>query len=273
MVTKWSHDVLVVPRRIRAPTIYARSVRRVSGAVELLDGDLDPATLRGNLRDLARVNRWLGGVDLSWRALRPVLPKDEAASLLDVGTGAADIPLALLERARRSGLGLRVVATDVRSEIVALARDAADAADAANTAEVVAPGRRSVEIKLGSADRIDEDDASFDFVHASLVLHHLEPGPAVSLLREMGRVARRAVIINDLDRGPHWWLGAWLLAHLATTNRYTRHDAPLSVRRAYRPSEVAAMGAQAGLNETHRCRSTPAYRYVIVLARDGGTDA
>ena len=28
------------------------------------------------------------------------------------------------------------------------------------------------------------------------------------------------------------WLGAWLIGHLLTGNRYTRHDAPLSVRRA-----------------------------------------
>lgn len=243
-------------------------MRRVAAAVELLDGDLDLATLRGNLRDLARVNRWLGGADLSWRAVRPLLSTGEETSLLDVGTGGADIPLALLERARSSALSLRVVATDVRPEIVAVAREAANATAGLASSR----GQRSLAVELGSVDRIDQDDASFDIVHASLVLHHLEPDPCVSLLREMGRVARRAVIINDLDRGPHWWIGAWLLAHLATANRYTRNDAPLSVRRAYRPSEVKAMGARAGLGETAQYRSTPGYRYAIVMARVGADD-
>ena len=64
------------------------------------------------------------------------------------------------------------------------------------------------------------------------------------LLREMGRVARLGVVINDLDRSRIGWLGAWLIGHLLTRNRLTRHDAPLSVRRAYRPTEVVAIAAR-----------------------------
>jgi ubiquinone/menaquinone biosynthesis C-methylase UbiE len=228
--------------------------------VELLDGDLDPATLGGNLRDLARVNHWLGGSDLSWGALRPHLSPTEEISVLDVGTGAADIPIALLERAHKSGLGLRVVATDVRTEIVALGGE-----EAARHVGLV--------VRLGSADRIDEGDASFDVVHASLVMHHLEPAAAIGLLREMGRVARQAVIVNDLDRGLVWWLGAWLLAHVATRNRYTRHDAPLSVRRAYTPDEVTEMARVVGLRETARYRALPGYRYALAFEVGSGPHA
>ena len=91
-----------------------------------------------------------------------------------------------------------------------------------------------LEIRLAPGDHLDADDASFDVVHSSMVLHHLEPAAAVGLLAEMRRVARRAVIVNDLDRGRHWWLLARLLVAVTTRNEYTRHDAPLSVRRAYR---------------------------------------
>ena len=41
-------------------------------------------------------------------------------------------------------------------------------------------------------------DASFDVAHASLVLHHLEPADVVALLREMNRVSRRGIVVNDL---------------------------------------------------------------------------
>lgn len=237
--------------------VRLQRVKRLDGAAELLDGPLDPDILDANLRDLARVNRWLGGVDLSWRSVQPLLAATQDASsirLLDVGTGAADIPLALAGRAAAKGASMEIVATDVRPEIVELA-----------TARAEEAGLRSVQVKLGAHHRIDEPDRSFDVVHASMVLHHLEPSAAVKLLREMARVAARAVIVNDLDRSERWLLGAHLLAAFTTRNRYTRNDGPLSVRRAYRPNEMAQLAVRAGLVEEARYQTRPAYRYAIAF--------
>ena len=73
---------------------------RRTDAVELLDGPLDdPAALVGNLRDLRRVNRWLDGVTLSAGAIDALAAHRHEVTLIDVGTGGADIPLALLARA------------------------------------------------------------------------------------------------------------------------------------------------------------------------------
>ncbi|MGI8533300.1 MAG: hypothetical protein ACR2LP_00270, partial [Candidatus Limnocylindrales bacterium] len=84
-------------------------MRRLTDQSELLDGPLEYGTLVGNMRDLVRINRWLGGIALSRRALvtlvtgaqgRPAARCDcrhRALRLLDVGTGAADIPMALLD--------------------------------------------------------------------------------------------------------------------------------------------------------------------------------
>ena len=80
--------------------------RRID-AVELLDGPLDdPATLVGNLRDLRRINRWLGGVRLSADAIDALAAHREQLTVLDVGTGGADIPVALLARAEKRARGL-----------------------------------------------------------------------------------------------------------------------------------------------------------------------
>lgn len=232
-------------------------MERSEDARELLDGPLEPDLLAGNLRDLSRVNRWLGGAALSWRALRTVLadlPTCDAVSLLDVGTGAADIPRELVRRAAGIGCRLEVEATDVRPEIVSAAR------------ELVA-GVGAVNVSLVGDSELDHPDASFDVVHCSLVLHHLDPEPAGRLLAEMARVARRAVIVNDLDRAWRWWLAAWLMSHLATANPYTRHDAPLSVRRAYRPPEVATLAAEAGLREIARFGAFGGHRYAFVFGK------
>jgi ubiquinone/menaquinone biosynthesis C-methylase UbiE len=220
-----------------------------------MDGPLDAETLAGNLRDLERINRLLGGRALSWRAVEAVaheLPGRQL-TMLDVGTGAADIPRHLLARAQSAGIGLSVRATDVRPEILEHARRNGEPDP-------------DLQLELGDVDGLSHQADSFDIVHASLVLHHLEPPEASRMLAEMGRVARRAVVINDLDRAQRWWLGAWLLSRLMTGNRYTRHDAPLSVRRAYTADELSALGAAAGLREKRRLRDRLGHRYALILA-------
>jgi ubiquinone/menaquinone biosynthesis C-methylase UbiE len=230
-------------------------MERLTDAVELLDGPLDdPVALADNLRDLRRINRWLGGVALSARAIDALAGDRPELTLIDVGTGGADIPLALLRRAGRpGGRHLTVTAIDSRPEILA-------AAATADPAIVTTDG---LELHVGDGRALPFPDRSFDIAHASLVLHHLRPEAAVELIREMARVARLGVVVNDLHRGRLGWLGAWLLGHLLTGNRYTRHDAPLSVRRAYLAAEVSALLREADLSPIRTFRGAFGQRYAI----------
>ncbi len=234
---------------------------RLAHAAELLDGPLDdPATLAGNLRDLVRVNRWLGGVAVSRRVLDGLVGREAdrgaTISLLDVGTGAADIPVALLADWQRRGRRLDITAVDHRREVIDAARAALPTlADTARLTLEVADGRA-----------LPYPDGAFDVAHCSLVLHHLDEREAVTLLRELARVSRRGVIVNDVARGRRFWAVAWLLAHVATRNRYTRHDAPLSVRRAWTQAEGRALLAVAGLRPHVEARTFQGYRWAIGAA-------
>ena len=229
-------------------------MERRTDAVELLDGPLnDPVTLAANLRDLRRVNRWLGGVRLSADAIDALAAHRQTLSVLDVGTGGADIPLALLARATTRGRGLTIVGLDSRPEILA-------AAALANPGLATADG---LELHVGDGRSLPYPDRSFDVAHVSLVTHHLSPEATVGLLREMARVARLGVVVNDLDRGWPGFIGAWLIGHLLTTNRYTRHDAPLSVQRAYRANEMVSMLRESGLTPVRTLRAAYGQRYAI----------
>jgi SAM-dependent methyltransferase len=219
--------------------------------VELLDGALDdPSTLVGNLRDLRRWNRMLGGVRLSRLAVERLIASqagsrdgDDSAdgemSLLDVGTGAADIPVALLADARRRGNRLRIVAIDSRPEVIA-------------AAAVARPGIahcRGLLLDVGDGSTLPYPDDAFD--------------DAVALLREMARVARFGIVVNDLARGRLAWLGAAAISTLFSANRYTRYDAPLSVRRAYTLAEVGGLLADAGLRPVAEIGGFFGHRFAI----------
>jgi SAM-dependent methyltransferase len=204
-----------------------------------MDGPLDDAeALRGNLRDLRRVNRFLGGSWISRMAVETLLDGGSGPhSILDVGTGAADIPATMLRLAPLRGLDLRIVALDSRPEILAAARALDPSLD----------DRRDLQFATADGRALPYPDRSFDIVHSSMVVHHLEPREAVAFLREAKRVARTGIVVNDLVRGRPQLAGAWLLSRLFTRNRLTRNDGPLSVRRAYTRVEVKALLASAGL--------------------------
>ena len=69
------------------------------------------------------------------------------------------------------------------------------------------------------------------------------------------------------SRNLHTWLGAWLVGHLLTRNRYTRRDAPLSVRRAYTPAEMRELLARAGLRSVGQFGGFVGHRYAIAAIR------
>ena len=238
-----------------APLGYAAAMRRLAGASELLDGPLDdPAVLRGNLRDLARINRWFGGTRASRRALDRLLGRRTVPhTLLDVGTGAADIPLALIAEGVRRGRPLRVIGVDSRPEVI-------EAALALDPGLAMAEG---LELSVSDGRSLPWPDGAFDVVHCSLLVHHLEPRDAIAFLREAARVARLGVVVNDLVRARRHLLAARVVLPLMTRNRYTLSDGPMSVQRAYTRVELRALLAAADLRPVAEARAILGHRVAI----------
>jgi SAM-dependent methyltransferase len=223
-------------------------------AVELLDGArLDGRALAGNLRDLRRANRCLGGLAVLrrhlWRAIA-ALPAEAPVRVLDVGTGAADVPLALAAWARRQGRQARVVGLDHHTQVVEYAAQQAR-------------GESAVRLVRGDARALPFPDAAFDYAVCALTLHHLAPDDAVTALAALARVARRGIVVTDLERGWPAYAATWLWSHACTANPLTRHDGPLSVLRAYTAAELRALAAAAGLPAARVCRE-PFFRLALV---------
>jgi SAM-dependent methyltransferase len=223
-------------------------LRSRSSAPELLDGErLDPTALRLNLREMAMLNRLPGGVGASLSAVTALLDGRPDAAVLDVGAGSGDFARRL--RRRHSA---RVLVADHHEQVLAIA-----ARNLAHTDGVTLLRADARELPLA--------DASVDVAHASLVLHHFDPPDAVVALREMRRVARCGVVVNDLRRGrvPYLVTAATVLA--LARGAYTRHDGLLSARRAYTLAELDDLAAEAGLRLVARSgallpRVTTVYR-------------
>jgi ubiquinone/menaquinone biosynthesis C-methylase UbiE len=205
--------------------------------LEMLDGDPLPGALPGNLREIRRINRGLGWTAVTRRLIERA--RREAGltcttwSYLDVATGSADLPLAVLREARRRGQAVDVHALDaspaVLREAKSYLRDA------------------PVTLHLGDARALPFEDRAFDIVSCVLALHHFPRDEAVAVLGEIARVTRHAWLVMDISRGFLAYLGALSLRPLLR-NPMTRHDAPASVLRAYTVAELDGMLREAGLS-------------------------
>jgi ubiquinone/menaquinone biosynthesis C-methylase UbiE len=201
---------------------------------ELLD-EADPHEAEQNLRDIIRLNRDFGGHAIIRELVKSVAEPEEVFSMLDVGAASGD------------------TAVLIRAEYP--------------NATVVSFDRNAVNFRLAPQPKVRGDafqlpfaDKSFDFVFCSLFLHHFGDEQVVELLSAFGRVARKAVLISDLERHllSYWFLPAtkWIYKW----HWMTIHDGTISIRAAFTGEELRALAERAGLSNMRVSIHRPAYR-------------
>lgn len=190
--------------------------------IEILDDPNVAAPVRHRAQaDIARSNRVLGGLRAAIAEIRRTIAGDDGApTLLDVGTGLADVPKRAAAAAAQMGVALTTIGVDDELSLVAAARDCV-------TFGVCASGFA-----------LPFRDHSIDIVLCSQVLHHFDWADAERLLRELNRVANRAVIVSDLRRSWIAAAGFWLVAVLVRFHPVTRHDGVISVLRGFTAEDL-----------------------------------
>lgn len=211
---------------------------------ELLD-HATPDEARRNLADLVRINRHFGGHSVLRRTLAAVADPHDRFTLLDVGAASGDAarliqqlyPLASITNLDYSRVNL----------------------SAAPPPKVV-----------GDAFNLPFLSGAFDYVLCSLFLHHFTENRAALLLRAFYALARRALLVCDLERHilPYCFLPATKL--LFGWQRITLHDGPISVRASFRPDEIARLLKSAGIEGAEVNVHRPAFR-IAVIARKPAT--
>lgn len=210
-----------------------------------------------SLSDLRRINRFLGGKRVVLRALSSCLngASADGVSLLDVGTGSGDIPMAAAAYCRARGLEPFVAAVDISERNLRVSRTRLSL---------------GTDVHLVQANSLTLPFAprSFDFVTASLFLHHFRDDDVVRLLSDFGRIARRAVIINDLIRNLVPYYFTRIAGPILASSFLTRNDAPVSVLRGFTTGEMNDLASRAGLRNRVIKRLFP-YRLSLVADVSG----
>ena len=205
------------------------------------DAGADPAQLDRSLRFIRAVNRRLGGVSAVMGPLRRWLAGragGETVRIIDIGTGSADIPLAITRWGAAAGRPVHVTAVDSNPVTLGLARRHVGEAG-------------GIELVQGDALRLvgtgpgQFEPGSFDYAHAGMFLHHLDDIEVMTVLRIMERLTTHGMIWNDLVRGPVEKLAVRLL--VLGRPAMVRHDAVVSVAVGFTRREALDLAARVGL--------------------------
>lgn len=215
---------------------------------ELMDsGKVTAAELSEALDFLSASNTFLGG----WAVMRerlevwsPAWDKRRIITMLDVGTGAGDLPMRILNWGRQRRFKISIVGIDSDPVVLELARRRTEEEPylslvQSDLASFAAEGRR------------------FDYVLGSLFLHHVPPAELVNTLRLCDGLAEKGVLFSDLRRCAAAYAGVRALTCLR--GRVTRNDGPLSVRRSFLPEELETAAENAGLRYV-KVRRGPFFR-------------
>jgi SAM-dependent methyltransferase len=212
---------------------------------ELLDDPAaDPAAVRRSLANIARANRLFGGAHALTYGFEQIVADlgRRDFTVLDLGTGAGDLPAALRAWGVDHGRTIRTFGLDRLRPAAALAH------------------RRELPVALGCVTALPFRDRGVDVVTISQVLHHFDRAGAVRILREAGRVARHGVVVADLLRSRTAALLFDVGARLLQFDHHTRVDGITSVGRGYRPKELLTLAHEAGLSA--HVTSRPGWRVV-----------
>jgi 2-polyprenyl-3-methyl-5-hydroxy-6-metoxy-1,4-benzoquinol methylase len=200
---------------------------------------------RANLAQIVRLNEHFGGHGVVRKALAQAVNGNPAFTLLDMGAASGDtarLVKQIYPSARVTSVDLNLI----------------------NLADAPEPKL------LADAFHLPFKEASFDYVFCSLFLHHFEDTQVSDLMAGFYGVARRALVVSDLERHILPYLFFPATRPFFGWTPLTMHDGMCSIRAAFRASELRELAENAGIQNARVEIHRPAFRLSLVGLKEAG---
>ena len=227
-------------------------LRSRSNEKEYLDNaDIEAKDLYRNLSELDTINAQLGGYNASKKGLYTILKtKQPVRTILDIGFGSGDSIKQLSNFADKKNVKLFFYGVDLKRDCVMYAKDNLSAFP---NKKLICDDYRNI-----SAELLKQ----VDIIHCSLFLHHLTDEEIIDLFK-FGKSNQCIILANDLHRNWLAYNSIKLLTKLFSKSYLVKNDAPLSVRRGFKRSELVSLLERAGFTN-YSVKWSWAFRYILI---------
>lgn len=193
--------------------------------------------IRQTLSELETINALLGGNQVTINALSRMLSAspEKKFSIVDVGCGGGDMLRRIRKWSRKRGLDLRLTGVDANPNIIACARDQT-------------PADLRIDYEVCDIFSPEFDLSRFDIVVGTLFFHHFKEEALIRFFTRVREHVSTGLIVNDIHRHPLAYHSIRLLTKWLSRSAMVRHDAPVSVLRAFSREEMSGIIREAGFN-------------------------
>ncbi len=225
---------------------------------ELLDDlSLSSDELRKNLAEFEKFNNWFGSKRLLTKSLNKIKNKfsnkfhQNPITLCDLCCGGGDLLRAIEKWSSYHGIKMTLIGIDANPSII-------DYAIKNSTKYPL------IQYKVHNVFSPELEQMKFDIVSINSACHHFNNEDLIKLLQLFSKQTRLAIVINDLHR---YWLSYYaikLISKIFKFSELAKHDAPLSVMRAFTKNDLIEILEEANIKQFEIHWAWP-FRWSVII--------
>jgi ubiquinone/menaquinone biosynthesis C-methylase UbiE len=250
---------------------YMPNLSYRSNEKELIDDlELDNDALRENLEELALINKYLGGNQVTISGLSSLMfdvrcsmfgifqdrtsnieHRTSRLTIADLGCGGGDMLIVMANWAKKQNLNAQFIGIDANDFMI-------------NFAQKRTANYQNISYLHQNIFSEEFKKHQFDIVTMTLFCHHFDDESLIKILQQFRKQTRLGIVINDIHR--HWFAYhsiAWI-TKLFLKSYLVKNDAKLSVWRAFRQKDLENIIQKAGFTN-YSIRWKWAFRWEVVL--------
>jgi ubiquinone/menaquinone biosynthesis C-methylase UbiE len=234
------------------------NLKNRSYEAELIDDlNLSNEALKQNLEELATINKWLGGNEVTISGLKILLKsaiekhKNKVdLNIADIGCGGGDMLKLMADWFAKRGKSAQFIGIDANQFMIDFAENRTES-------------YHNIIYKKEDAFSEKLQNLNLDIATMTLFCHHFTEKQLIELFTNLRKNCNIGLVINDLHR--HWFAYysiSWL-TKIFSKSYLVKNDARLSVWRGFHKHELVDILQKAGF-EKYDIRWKWAFRWQIV---------
>lgn len=205
------------------------------------------------LRDIEKVNIYLGGYNVILNALNQLNWKKNSISILDIGSGGGDTLKAVADWAKKANINVHLIGLDINPIMT-------------NYALLNCKEYSNINFETSNVFEKKSLNYKADIVMCNLFCHHFDELELIKLLKRMNDLCNFKIIINDLHRTWFAYYSIKIITKLFSNSYMVKYDAPLSVARSLTKDEWLISLKLAGFTN-YKIKWCWAWRWQIIIEK------